>query len=47
MAANGEQSGTDTIMQSARVLMDKHLMWLEEQFEEEHEKRFCNIRRII
>lgn len=40
MAVNGEDSGTDTIMQSARVLMDKHLTWLEEQFEEEHAADF-------
>ena len=41
MAENGEPSGTDTIMQSAKVLVDKHLTWLEEQFEEEHATDFA------
>lgn len=41
IAANGEPSGTDTIMQSAKVLMDKHLIWLEEQFEDKHSKDFA------
>ena len=41
MAENGEGSGTDTIMQSANALMDKHLAWLEEQFEEEHATDFA------
>ncbi|MFB5281895.1 dynamin family protein [Peribacillus sp. Hz7] len=40
MAEKGEASGTDTVMQSAHVLIEKHLSWLEEQFEEEHEKEF-------
>ena len=41
MAENGEESGTDTIMQSAHVLMEKHLTWLEEQYEEEHATDFA------
>ena len=41
MAENGEESETDTIMQSAYVLMEKHLTWLEEQFEEEHATDFA------
>ena len=41
MAENGEESDTDTIMQSAKVLIDKHLTWLEEQFEEEHATDFA------
>lgn len=41
MAENGEKSGTDTIKQSADVLIDKHITWLEEQFEENHATDFA------
>ena len=47
MAENGEESGTDTIMQSAKVLIDKHLTWLEEQFEEEHATDFALLAELL
>lgn len=40
MAEHGEASGTDTVMQSAEVLVEKHLAWIKEQFEEAHAHDF-------
>lgn len=40
-AENGEESGLNSILQSATVLVDKHLTWMEEQFEEKHASEFA------
>ncbi|WP_340371622.1 dynamin family protein [Peribacillus sp. FSL E2-0218] len=36
MADRGQNDGKDAIMQSAKALVDRHLAWLKEQYEEEH-----------
>ncbi|MDM5294182.1 dynamin family protein [Peribacillus simplex] len=36
MAGKGQNDGKDAIMQSAKALVERHLIWLKEQYEEEH-----------
>ncbi|MFP3508671.1 dynamin family protein [Peribacillus sp. SIMBA_075] len=36
MADKGQNDGKDAIMQSAKALVERHLIWLKEQYEEEH-----------
>ncbi|CAH0187145.1 GTPase Der [Peribacillus sp. Bi96] len=40
MAGKGQNDGKDAIMQSANALVERHLSWLKEQFEEEHADDF-------
>lgn len=40
MAENGLSNGKDAIMQSANALVERHLIWLKEQYEEEHASEF-------
>ncbi|MGE7878409.1 dynamin family protein [Peribacillus muralis] len=40
MADRGHSDGKDAIMQSAKALVERHLVWLKEQYEEEHANDF-------
>ncbi|MFD9626708.1 dynamin family protein [Peribacillus muralis] len=40
MANRGQSHGKDAIMQSANALIERHLGWLKEQYEEEHANEF-------
>ncbi|MDQ7863140.1 hypothetical protein RCO48_25140 [Peribacillus frigoritolerans] len=40
MAGKGLNDGKDAIMQSANALVERHLKWLKEQYEEEHADEF-------
>lgn len=40
IAGRGLNDGKDAIMQSANALVERHLNWLKEQYEEEHADDF-------
>ncbi|MFE4350437.1 dynamin family protein [Peribacillus butanolivorans] len=40
MAEKGQNDGKDAIMQSAKALIERHLIWLKEQYEEDHASEF-------